>query len=108
MGSQSGSFLMDSIYKGYPIGSLIIWRTKEKLQHERKVGPFVLPQPKADFPIDYILDGQQRVPSLFGVFQTELEQESDPDWMNIYFNLVADNRLVVMAKKCIFCIRKSQ
>jgi len=79
------AFLIDSIYKGYPFGALLFWRTNEQLQTERKLGPFELPDPDADFPIDYVLDGQQRVTSIFGVFQTELQGNSD-DWKPIYFD----------------------
>ena len=79
------AFLIDSIFKGYPFGALLFWRTNEQLQTERKLGPFELPDPNADFPIDYVLDGQQRVTSIFGVFQTELEGNSD-DWKPIYFD----------------------
>ena len=64
--------LMDSIYKGYPFGSLLFWRTKIPLNSERKLGPFQLPAKDPDFPTDYVLDGQQRATSIFGVFQSEL------------------------------------
>lgn len=84
------AFLMDSVYKRYPIGSLLVWRTRERLRHERKLGPYTLPLPEEEYPVDYILDGQQRVTSIFGVFQTELTAESDPAWSNIYFDLEAD------------------
>jgi hypothetical protein len=80
------AFLIDSIYKGYPFGALLFWRTNEQLQTERQLGPFELPDPDADFPIDYVLDGQQRVTSIFGVFQTELVGNSD-DWYPIFFDL---------------------
>lgn len=79
------AFLMDSIYKGYPFGSLLFWRTSERLRTERKLGPFALPDPQADFPIDYVLDGQQRITSIFGVFQTELESEPS-SWKDIFFD----------------------
>ena len=46
---------MDSIYKRYPFGSLLFWRTKAKLAIERKLGAFDLPNPKKDYPIDYVL-----------------------------------------------------
>ncbi|TGE27729.1 DUF262 domain-containing protein [Hymenobacter metallicola] len=89
--AEKVAFLMDSIYKGYPIGSLLIWRTREQLDYDRKLGPFVLPTPKKEYPIDYLLDGQQRVTSIFGVFQTEIQQDErdSSDWMNIYFDLYA-------------------
>ena len=32
------AFLMDSIYKGYPFGSVLLWRTKVKLSQERDLG----------------------------------------------------------------------
>lgn len=85
------AFLIDSIYKGYPFGSLLFWRTSERLRTENKLGPFNLPDPQADFPIDYVLDGQQRVTSIFGVFQTELEGNS-ATWKDVFFDFqqVAD------------------
>jgi hypothetical protein len=79
------AFLIDSIYKGYPFGALLFWRTSEQLRTENKLGPFELPAPGADFPIDYVLDGQQRITSIFGVFQTELTSEAS-DWKDIYFD----------------------
>ena len=32
------AFLMDSIYKGYPFGTAIVWRTKKRLRTERQLG----------------------------------------------------------------------
>ncbi|MEP0881825.1 DUF262 domain-containing protein [Trichocoleus sp. ST-U3] len=84
------AFLMDSIYKGYPFGSILLWRTRERLKFERKLGPFELPSVDPDYPVDYILDGQQRITSIFGVFQTELEQENSEDWTRIYFDYRAN------------------
>ncbi len=84
------AFLMDSIYKGYPFGSLLLWRTREQLKHERQLGPFSLPDRDPDYPIDYVLDGQQRITSIFGVFQTDLDADPEVEWANIYFDLSAD------------------
>ena len=87
------AFLMDSIYKGYPFGSAILWQTKEKLNAERKLGPFSLPEPTADFPISYVLDGQQRLTSIFGTFQTDLTPDGGENWPKIYFDLTAEGDL---------------
>jgi len=84
---------MDSIYKGYPFGALILWRTKNQLKAERELGPFVLPERDPDYPIDYVLDGQQRLTSIFGVFQTDLEQAGEIDWNKIYFDIEATREL---------------
>jgi uncharacterized protein with ParB-like and HNH nuclease domain len=73
------AYLMDSIYKGYPFGSMILWRTKSQLRSERDLGPFALPERDPDYPIDYVLDGQQRLTSVFGVFQTDLKARVGAD-----------------------------
>jgi len=83
--SNSVAFFMDSLYKGYPIGAVLLWRTREQLQNERKLGRFELPPPSKDYPVDYVLDGQQRLTSIFSVFQNELKPEEDGEWMNIYY-----------------------
>ena len=62
--------LLDSIYHGYPVGSLLLWSTKESLKHERNVGGFALPETPEDYPVNYLLDGQQRLTTLYGVFNS--------------------------------------
>jgi Protein of unknown function DUF262 len=84
------AYLMDSIYKGYPFGSILLWRTKQTLTHERDLGPFKLPQNDPSYPTDYILDGQQRITSIFGVFQTDIAVTSQPLWAKIYYDLEAN------------------
>lgn len=85
------AYLMDSIYKQYPFGSLLFWRTKSKLAIERKLGAFELPKPQDDYPIDYVLDGQQRLTSIFSVFQTELKPTIlENEWTGIYLDLEAE------------------
>tara|TARA_R110002096_G_scaffold65831_1_gene160166 strand:+ start:929 stop:2500 length:1572 start_codon:yes stop_codon:yes gene_type:complete len=70
--------LLDSIYRGYPVGSLLLWSTKEELKHERNVGGFSLPETPEDYPVNYILDGQQRLTTLYGVFHSD-ENTADPE-----------------------------
>lgn len=84
------AFLMDSIYKQYPFGSMLLWRTREQLKHERHLGPFRLPDRDPDFPVEYVLDGQQRLTSIFGVFQTDIQPDETIPWSDIYFDLSAD------------------
>lgn len=88
--AESVAFLMDSIYKGYPFGTIQLWRTKEKLKTEKQFGPFQIFERDAQYPIDYVLDGQQRITSIFGVFQTELEPMDSDNPFNIYYDLQAD------------------
>lgn len=78
--------LMDSIYKGYPFGLLLFWRTRESLKSEKNIGPFHLIEKEAGLPVDYVLDGQQRITSIFGVFQTELSPLGNANAFEIYFD----------------------
>lgn len=80
------ALFIDSIYKEYPFGSLLFWRASELLKHERQLGPYELPALQEDYPIDYVLDGQQRVTSIFASFQTELPRPEADVWTDIYFD----------------------
>lgn len=65
--SQDIRYLLDSIYRGYPIGSFIFWRTIRKLPRSRMVGDieFKCDDLREGTEIAYVLDGQQRITSLF-------------------------------------------
>lgn len=80
------AFFMDSIFKQYPFGSLLLWRAQERLKCERRLGPFALPEPVADYPLDYVLDGQQRITSIYATFQTGRDVAQTSDWKDIYFD----------------------
>ncbi len=57
--------LWDSIYKFYPLGSILIWKTDLKLQNHRKIGGHQITDPNFNrTEYQYILDGQQRTTSL--------------------------------------------
>lgn len=89
--------LLDSIYNHYPIGSLLFWETDEQIQSYRRVGEVELLQDN-ERSVQYVLDGQQRVTSLFA----SLKQASIDHLVNgkkvkksiqIYFDL-DENRFV--------------
>ena len=57
--------LWDSIYKFYPLGSILVWKTDIKLQNHRQIGGHKFND--TDFSrneYQYLLDGQQRTTSL--------------------------------------------
>lgn len=56
--------LWDSIYKFYPLGSILIWKTDIKLHNHREVGGHIIPLEDTRTQFQYILDGQQRTTSL--------------------------------------------
>ncbi|HLC40837.1 MAG TPA: DUF262 domain-containing protein, partial [Methylomirabilota bacterium] len=45
-----------------------------------------LPEPIADYPLDYVLDGQQRITSLYATFQTGRHVDQTSDWKDIYYD----------------------
>lgn len=64
---EDTSKLIDSILKGFPIGTFILWKTKERLRHMRNIGYIELPDPDPGDFVQYVLDGQQRITSLYAV-----------------------------------------
>ena len=85
--------LIDSLFKGYPVGSVLLWRTRTPLRTEKRLGGFELPPPDKDYPVDYVLDGQQRLTTIFATFQTALDApDPDPEvWLPIYYDFEADS-----------------
>lgn len=91
--------LLDSIVKGYPVGSFIFWKTKERLRSVKNIGRLSLPEPpKGDY-VNFVLDGQQRITSLFAALKGEKIIRSDgkeEDFSEIYIDLEAgeDDKIV--------------
>ncbi|MCC5627815.1 DUF262 domain-containing protein [Nostoc sphaeroides CHAB 2801] len=56
--------LWDSIYKFYPLGSILIWKTNTKLESHREIGGIKFADSFYSNEYQYILDGQQRTTSL--------------------------------------------
>jgi hypothetical protein len=81
--------LFESIYRGFPIGSLLLWESPTEVQSLDKVGP--LPIPKAGTAqVSYLLDGHQRLSTLFGSLWPlqDASEERTLDWKwRIWFDL---------------------
>ncbi|MBT6000891.1 MAG: DUF262 domain-containing protein [Candidatus Marinimicrobia bacterium] len=60
--------LLDSILKGYPIGTFILWQTDERLNDIKNVGNLEIPQTPEGTKVQYVLDGQQRITSLYAAY----------------------------------------
>lgn len=58
--------LLDSVYNGYPIGSILLWLTKQKLASEKRIGDLNIDDRPEEYPTNYLLDGQQRLSTLCG------------------------------------------
>lgn len=83
--------LIDSILKGYPIGTFILWKTRERLNNVKRLGNQDLSKVPDDDFVKYILDGQQRIASLFVIVEglTIDKDGRKENYKNIYIDLEA-------------------
>ena len=83
--------LLDSVLRGFPIGSILVWDTDETIETTGRVGPVEV-SPRPDGLVSYLLDGQQRVSTLVGTLRLTDDVKSimdQVDW-RVYCDL--DNR----------------
>lgn len=59
--------LMDSIYRNFPIGSLLVWESTQKLASKRSIADLEVAERGEKYPVNYLLDGQQRLSAICGV-----------------------------------------
>jgi hypothetical protein len=79
--------LWDSIYRFYPLGSILIWRTDIRLHEHRQIGGHVISDDFSRQEYRYILDGQQRTTALFtSLYGGTIEGREDFD-PTLYFDL---------------------
>src|SRR5207253_10423169 len=86
---EQSAKLIDSILKGFPIGTFIFWKTREELRSYKEVGNHKLPEtPKGDY-AQYILDGQQRITSLYAIRKgiRITKDGKEIDYKDIFINL---------------------
>lgn len=84
--------LIDSIIKGFPIGTFIIWKTQERLRSIRNIGDLELPETRSGDVVHYVLDGQQRMTSIYIALKGLSVSNEDGrlvDYSNIFVDLVA-------------------
>ena len=65
--------LFDSILRGYPIGSLVLWNSNEVHQSKHILTDEIIDAPTPDY---YILDGRQRLTTLYGVISSQVDKRS--------------------------------
>lgn len=58
--------LLDSIARNYPIGSILLWQSRQELRNENRIADLEIKLPKPDYPVNYLLDGQQRLSTICG------------------------------------------
>ncbi len=80
--------LLDSISRGYPIGSILLWQSKQQLRSENKIADLEIATPKFDYPVNYLLDGQQRLSTICGALYWKTG-DTDSKW-NLAYDLRAE------------------
>lgn len=60
--------LLESVYRGFPIGSLLFWRAPMSAMLTDTSGEIPFPHPSIAGEVDFVLDGMQRLASLYGAF----------------------------------------
>lgn len=76
--------LMQSLYRKHPVGSLLVWLTKTEVASTRGEGQL------APGTVKLLLDGQQRITSLYGIIRGKVPEFFDGNaktFTGLYFNL---------------------
>jgi hypothetical protein len=76
--------LLDSIAHGYPIGSLLLWRSSSaNLASEQSIADLDIP-PQSEGETTYLLDGCQRLSTICGVLYWEPNGDPQSYWNVVY------------------------
>lgn len=68
--------LLDSIYRGYPIGSILVWNSSQMLNSEKEIaGITVNVEDRTVSPANFLLDGQQRLTTICGALYWDGSEE---------------------------------
>lgn len=85
--------LLRSIHEGIPIGTIMIWRTRQRVNVEHRIGLHELPHPREKGPRQYVLDGVQRLSTLYqALFPPTLGTAADDGETNDDFTVYYDLR----------------
>lgn len=78
--------LLDSIAHNYPIGSILLWQSKQQLASERTIAGLQIADARPDYPVNYLLDGQQRLSTICGALYWQPTADPNSIW-NIAYDL---------------------
>jgi hypothetical protein len=87
-GEDQVLMLWDSVARGYPIGSILLWQSRMELRSQNCIADLQIKLPKPDYPVNYLLDGQQRLSSICGAMYWRGGDPKSP-W-NIAYDLRTD------------------
>ena len=92
--------LLDSVIRGFPIGSILVWETEDTIESAPRVGPIEI-NDRPSGQVGYLLDGQQRVSTLVGTLRLPDVAESIVDDVNwrLYCDLDSREFLPISPEK---------
>lgn len=99
--------LFDSIRRSYPIGSILFWRPEdESFDYSPAIGPYTIPKPNGEYM--FILDGYQRLSTLFGClinFEKTNLLKNEEKWkkeFNVCYDLEKEEFFIPRSSKLEF------
>ncbi len=97
---EQSARLIDSLLKGFPIGSFILWKTKERMRAQKCFGDMDIQMPEDSEYVHYVLDGQQRITSLFLAMKgiTFGNHSYEEIYVDLDKNLDGDDNVCVLRK----------
>jgi hypothetical protein len=78
--------LLDSVVRGYPVGSMLLWEVRDRVFKTAQPEELPFPIVAEKYPTYFVLDGLQRLSSLYGVFYYDGDP-SKPGLYNVVFDL---------------------
>lgn len=90
--------LIDSLLHEFPIGSIILWETKNELSEIKNLGGIDIPKKDAGRYTSYVIDGQQRLTSLYFALKG-LKTSTGTDCSELYVSLIADGDDPIVVKE---------
>ena len=91
--------LFDSLMRDYPIQTLLFWRTKDRIMARKFMSSVewdadlseLYDKPKSDQGVEkvFVLDGQQRLQSLYAVFKGALKSSDGKRDLKAYFDITS-------------------
>ena len=94
--------LLRSVRDGIPMGAVMIWRTSgNRISWLNTLAGHDLPQPKSDLPYEYLLDGLQRLSTLFAALRGvgASAPDEDRELRNIGYDLEEQSFVLLDAER---------
>lgn len=82
--------LLDSIARNYPIGSVLLWQSRQELASERTIAGLPIADKRPDYPVNYLLDGQQRLSTICGALYWKPIEGGQNSLWNIAYDLIEE------------------